>query len=164
MTRRVQKRGEIVSGASMSENLVEVRFKIKKDAEGFPRTRDWEELKCLQEGNTYEIRNVPFYLRDVAYGDHVFVVREPKGYLKFRSVERRGGYSVFQLWLQKKAGNPLYVVKELVDLGLLVEFEGRLIALAVPPERNAEDIYSYIKAGKKSRRWGFQSGFQYEGI
>lgn len=145
----------------MVDKLVKVRFRIKKDADGFPKTRDWEELNCLRKMNSYQVRNVPFYLSDVAFGDEVSVRTSVNGYLEFQSVERRGGYSVFRLLLREKEGNPLYVVRELVDLGLQVEFEARLIAIAAPPAIDADDIYSYIKAGKKSRRWGFQSGYQY---
>ena len=145
----------------MLENLVEVWFKITHDAEGFPKTRDWEGLQCLQMGNVYEVKSVPFYLKEVAYGDRVFVRKTEKGYLEFESVESRGGYSVFRLWLREEE-NPSEVVKELLALGLLVEREGRLIAVAVPPQKNLDHVVSYILAGKDSERWGAQDGFVVE--
>ena len=146
----------------MSEELVKVRFKIKKDADGFPETRDWEDLNCVQNGSVCEVRSIPFYLRDVAYGDKVRVRNEEDGNLEVDSFQSRGGYSVFRLWLRDEKENRLKVVKELVDLGLLVEWDGRLIALAVPPTRNLDEVISYIMAGKASGRWGAQDGFVFE--
>jgi hypothetical protein len=148
--------------APVAEDMVEVWFKIKKDFDGFPKTRDWEGLQCRQKGNIYEVRSVPFYLKEVAYGDRVFVRKNQKGYLEFESVESRGGYSVFRLWLLREEDNALQVVKELVDLGLLVERDGRLIAMSVPPTRNVDQIVSYILAGKASGRWGAQDGYLFE--
>ena len=143
----------------MGKDHVEVWFKIKKDAEGFPKTRDWELLKCIKLGNVYEVASVPLYLRDIAYGDRVSVIKTKEGRLEFQAVERRGGYSVFQLWLRRGQKDVLPTLKELVDLGLLVEWEGRLLAIAVPPEKDLDQIVSYIRAGKKSGRWGVQDGF-----
>lgn len=146
----------------MSEDLVEVWFKIKKDADGFPETRDWELLRCVQVGNVCEVKSVPFYLKEVAYGDHVLVRKSKEGPSEFESVDSRGGYSVFRLLLRKTEENSLEVVKELVDLGLLVEWNGRLIAIAVPPAKNLDQIVSYLLAGKASGRWGVQDGFVFE--
>jgi uncharacterized protein DUF4265 len=143
----------------MPEDQSEVWFRISKDAEGFPETRDWETLRCARNGNVYEVRSIPFYLKEVAYGDRVFVTRSEEGHLEFKSLEGRGGYSVFRLWLLRADENTLRVVKELVDLGLLVEWEGRLIAVAVPPTSDLDRAVSYIQAGKDSGRWGAQDGY-----
>ena len=73
----------------------------------------------------------------------------------------RGGYSVFRLWVREHE-NPLEVVKELLALGVLVEREDRLIAVAVPPQKDLGQVVSYILTGKDSERWGAQDGFVVE--
>src|SRR5258706_182336 len=104
---------------NMDENRVEVWFRIMKDADGFPDHRDWELLKCVEKGNVYEVRSVPFYLNNVAYGDRVFVSMSSEGRLEFQAIESRGGYSVFRLWLGSGGEHVIPVLKELVELGLL---------------------------------------------
>ncbi|HKS96898.1 MAG TPA: DUF4265 domain-containing protein [Terriglobia bacterium] len=147
----------------MPENLIEVWFRVHKDADRFPEHRDWEGLKCSpQGGNVYEVRSVPFYLKEVAYGDRIVADKNEKGWLEFKSIASRGGYSVFRLWLRREDESPLVVVKELVDLGFLVEFERRLIAFAVPPEKNLDEVDSYICGGVECDRWGEQDGFVFE--
>ena len=61
--------------APARENLVvEVVFQIEKDAEGYPKSRNFEALLCKPldaECSLCVVNSVPFYLRNVAYGDTI---------------------------------------------------------------------------------------------
>ncbi len=139
----------------------EIWFRIKKDRDGFPRTRDWEGLRCVKKGSGFQVESIPFYLNNVAFGDIVGAKVSGKGYWEFDSVIERSGYSVFRLLLRTDE-SPTMVVDELLRRGFLVERDDKLIALAVSPSSDLEAAVSYILAGKEQGRWGAQDGFVYE--
>lgn len=45
------------------------------------------------------IVSVPFYLRNVAYGDTISTTDNPAQYLNFKEVVKRGGYSIYRILL-----------------------------------------------------------------
>jgi hypothetical protein len=82
-------------------SVVEVRFEIEKDAEGYPKSRDAEMLLCKPsnpECTTCVVASVPFYLNNVAYGD-IISVESDSGGLQFKKVIKRGKYSVYRIFL-----------------------------------------------------------------
>lgn len=147
--------------SSQESLVVEVRFEIEKDAEGYPTSRDAEALLCKPldpECLQCVVASVPFYLRNVAYGDTIRTQEDQSGRLRFKSVVARGGYSVYRMLLHdptKKAE----AVGKLLDLGVLLEQDGDLIAIAVPPIADTDSIVEYILAGKRAGFWGAQDGF-----
>jgi hypothetical protein len=86
---------------SAQENLVvEVRFEIEKDSYGYPKSRDAELLRCRPltvDCSLCTVENVPFFLRDVAYGDTISTAIDSAGCLKFAAIIKRGGYSVYRI-------------------------------------------------------------------
>jgi len=145
-----------------SANLVvEVRFEIEKDAHGFPQYRDAEALLCKPldaECTVCEVASVPFYLKNVAYGDTIRAIEGSVNLLEFGGVMSRGGYSVYRIllhdWSIKKQ-----TIKDLLALGAVVEHEGRLIAIAVSEVNGAGAVLEYILEGKRQDRWGAQDGY-----
>jgi len=145
--------------------VVEVTFKIDKDADGFPKSRDSEALLCKPldaECSTCIVQSVPFYLRTVAYGDIISTQEDQSGALQFGKIVKRGGYSIYRVLLydisQKDA-----LISRLLDLGALLEQDGSLIALAVLPDANSSAIVDFILEGKQAGFWGAQDGYVFGG-
>src|SRR5579859_4623464 len=106
------------------EQLVtEVLFEIEKDAEGYPKSRDSEALLCrplTPECSMCEIVSVPFYLRNVAYGDIISTNENADGNLEFKDVLKRGGYSVYRVLLRDPhQGDQL--IKQLLHFDVILE-------------------------------------------
>jgi hypothetical protein len=150
---------------SSQENLVvEVRFEIEKDAEGYPKSRDAEALLCRPldpECSQCVVASVPFYLRNVAYGDTISTEENPPGCLQFKEVISRGGYSVYRILLHDSTKKDELITK-LLDLDVLLEQDGDLIAIAVPPTADNDAIVDYIFKGKSAGLWGAQDGYVVE--
>jgi hypothetical protein len=150
-----------------SDAAVEVWFQIEKDADGYPASRDSEGLLCLPldaECTQCRIRSVPFYLKNVAYGDVVKTRENPSGYLEFAEVVKRGGSSVYRLLLHEsaKARKDEYI-KALLDFDVLLEHDGDLIAIAAPPDADSDALVEYILQGKATDAWGAQDGYIFDG-
>lgn len=57
-----------------SDYLVEVWFRIEKDKDGYPKSKDWEQLLAkpvLERDDHFQIESIPFYLKNVSRGDVV---------------------------------------------------------------------------------------------
>ncbi len=150
---------------SSEENLVvEVRFEIEKDAEGYPKSRDYEALLCKplnSDCSVCVVANVPFYLRDVAYGDTIRTKDDSSGSLRFGLIIRRSGYSVYRIFLHD-ATKKENLINQLLDFGALVEQDGDLIAFALPPDANADAVVDRVLEGKHEGWWGAQDGYIHE--
>lgn len=144
--------------------VVEVRFEIEKDAEGYPKSRDAEALLCKPldpECLQCVVASVPFYLRNVAYGDTVSTEENQTGCLQFKEVVARGGYSIYRILLHD-ATKKDELISKLLDLDALLEQDGDLIAIAVPPTANPDAIVDCILKGKRAGFWGAQDGYVVE--
>lgn len=153
-----------MNSSSEGDLVVEVRFEIEKDAEGYPRSRDSEALLCKPidaECKSCVIASVPFYLRNVAYADTIKTREDPPGFLKFGEVAKRGGYSVYRILLHDQ-GKKDELISRLLDFDVLVEQDGNLIAIAVPPNSDSDAIVDYILGGKQRGFWGAQDGYIFE--
>ncbi len=146
--------------------VVEVTFEIEKDAEGFPKSRDFEALLCEPlnpDCSLCKVASVPFYLRNVAYGDTISANDDPSRGLRFSKVLSRGGYSVYRILLHnaKKRDD---LIDKLFEFNGIVEQEGNLIAFALPHTANFDKIVGYILKGKQKGYWGAQDGFIFEPV
>lgn len=141
--------------------MVEVVFQIDKDAGGYPKSRDFEALLCKPlnpECSLCVVNSVPFYLRNVAYGDTIRTKDDASNSLGFEGIVRRGGYSVYRVLLHDTAKKD-DVVNHLLKFDALVEQNGNLIAFAVPPTADSDAIVDYILEGKRKGFWGAQDGY-----
>jgi Domain of unknown function (DUF4265) len=147
-----------------TDYVVEVWFEIEKDSEGYPKSRDFEGLLCKPvdaECSVCIVKSVPFYLRNVAYGDTIRTEDGPDRCLEFHSVMERGGYSVYRVLLHDPARRE-ELVSQLQNFGAVVEQEGNLIALAASSKEKLDQIVDYILEGKAKDWWGAQDGFVFE--
>jgi hypothetical protein len=151
--------------SSQETLFVEVRFEIEKDAEGYPKSRDAEALRCKPlnpECSLCVVASVPFYLHNVAYGDTISTADNLSGGLQFRETVERGGYSTYRILLHDPTKKD-ELIRELLDRGVLLEHEGNLIAIAIPPGADRDAIVSYLLEGKRKGFWGAQDGYVFEG-
>lgn len=137
---------------------IEVWFPIEKDADGYPQSRDWEGLLCVRTGKEYKVQSVPFYLKNVAYGDTVTAQLSSEGYLRFSGVVRRGGFSIYRLLVRNEV-NVDEIIDALVEMDALVERDGNQLAIAAPPGEKQDKIVDFILEGRRTDRWGAQDGY-----
>lgn len=157
-------KSDISEPPMQNDAVVEVRFEIVKDADGYPESRDAEALLCKPldaRCKTCVIQSVPFFLKDVSYGDTIGTTLDSEGCLCFKVLMRRGGYSVYRLFLHDPSHKEV-VIRELLELDVLVESKGNLVAVAVPPTADSDTLVDYILAGKDRGTWGAQDGYIYE--
>lgn len=172
-TSRVQYFGRVLQGIEAEEfaetnkgdpedrywrRLPEVYFRLEKDEDGYP-PKDWEGLKAepTSEPGTYRIKSVPFFVRDVAYEDEVRTGTSEEGYFPvFECASKRSGFSVMRLIIDES--ETLAALTEyFASRGCVVEFKGRLVAIAIP--RSAYDeVSEYVCAGKDLGRWDAEDG------
>lgn len=151
--------------SSVKDNLVvEVWFPIEKDADGYPKSKDSEGLLCKPadaECSICTVASVPFYLRNVAYGDTISTQDNGSGSLGFKEVAKRGGYSVYRILLHESSKKD-ELIEKLLDCGALLEHEGDLIAIAISPNIDSDPLFDYILEGKAKGFWGAQDGYIFE--
>jgi Domain of unknown function (DUF4265) len=143
-----------------SEDLVEVWFRIEKDAEGYPETRTWEGMLSQRSRKGFVLKSVPFYLKNVSRGDTVVAVQDD--FLRFSDVVARGGHNTYRLLMTDDADSEIQrAIADLENLGLTVErSENRiLLAVDVPPAVNQPEIDDYLVEQQELGRWHMQDGF-----
>lgn len=148
---------------------VEIWFRIEKDEEGYPKSKNWEQLLArpvLERDDYFQIESIPFYLKNVSRGDIVkATVRENKEIqegeiFEFDIVVDCGGHNTYRLLLRKKHPNdPVFTTDELLKKGLeLEELNGDFFAVDVPPTVNQQAIDIYLLSECKLGRWEMQDG------
>jgi len=142
-----------------SGSLVEVWFKIEKDADGYPESKSWEGLWAEKVDGAYVLISVPFYLKNVSSGDAVEACE--REFLAFTRVINRGGHNTYRLLIPQESRSKIdETVYELISLGLAVEKEiTMLLAVDVPPSVDQAEIDSFLAEGSEAGRWEMQDGF-----
>ena len=147
--------------SSQESLVVEVAFEIEKDAEGYPKSRNAEALLCKPldtECSLCVVVSVPFYLRNVAYGDTITTEDTASGSLEFKEIVKRGGYNVYRILLHdsKKKDE---LISRLLHFDVIIEQDDNLIAFAVPSTADLDTIVNFILEGKDKGLWGAQDGY-----
>jgi hypothetical protein len=148
---------------------VEIWFRIEKDGEGYPRSKNWEQLLAfpvLERNDYFCIESIPFFIKGISRGDIVHAkvsqneaVQESE-FFEFSSLIEHGGHNTYRLLLREvRPNDPQLTERELLDKGLLLEVEdGDFFAVDVPPTLNQQEIDEYLIAENRSGRWGLQDG------
>lgn len=154
----------------ISDWTVEVWFRIEKDKDGYPRSKNWEQLLAwpvLEKDDYFSIESIPFFVKGISRGDivrakvvHNSDVKDGEFY-EFDGVVDRGGHNTYRLLLrQKRPNDPDSTENELLQKGLAVEVsDGDFFAIDVPPSVNQKEIDDYLIAESKSDRWGLQDAY-----
>jgi hypothetical protein len=155
---------------TVGEYSVEIWFRIEKDRDGYPTSKNWEQLLArplLERDDYFQIESIPFFLKNISRGDIVRAktvtnteIQESEVF-EFDGVLDRGGHNTYRLLLRKKhADDPQFTEKELLGKGLAVEEQyGDFFALDVPPSVDQQAIDAYLVAESESGRWELQDGY-----
>jgi hypothetical protein len=149
---------------------VEIWFRIAKDKQGYPESKNWEQLLArpvLDQDDYFQIESIPFYLKNVSCGDIVRAnivenkeIQEGQAF-EFEEVIDRGGHNTYRLLLRKKhPDDPKFTTDELLKKGLAVEEQfGDFFAIDVPPTVDQPTIDDYLRAERRTGRWEMQDGY-----
>lgn len=139
--------------------LSDIYVRLGKDELGYP-PKDWEQLKGEPTGQpeVFRIKNIPHFARDLALGDEVRVTTSEEGYYPvFKSVVKHSGYSTVRLRISKDEDQDK-LVEHFTALDTMLEFDGRLVALAIPRHR-FDEVSEYVFNEKQNGRWDSEDGF-----
>ncbi len=110
--------------------------------------------------NIYKLKNIPFYVHGVNYGDEVRTeVRE--GIPTFTDVIRRSGHSTYRVFLIENCDDVCFEKywRPLDTLGCRYErATKRLFAIDVPPESDVHAAFRYLEVGETAGIWSFEEG------
>ncbi len=139
---------------------VEVWVRIEKDADGYPKSQDWEDLWAWPlDGGNVRIVSLPFFAKGIAAGDVFTTTQADEGFTMLGSVVDRGGHSTFRIWVSENSSTaPDDVMNALVALGATTELTlDRLIAVDATPTCEPA-IWEYLKGGEDRGMWSLQVG------
>lgn len=150
---------------------VEIWFPVQKDEEGYPKSKNWEQLLArpvLERDDYFQIESVPFFLKNISRGDIVKAntvenkeIQEEGAVFQFDSVVDRGGHNTYRLLLKKKhPDDPGFTTDELLKKGVAVEErDGDFFAVDVSPSIDQKEIDEYLLSESKAGRWEMQDGY-----
>lgn len=155
---------------TIHEWSVEIWFRIEKDEEGYPQSKNWEQLLAwpmLESDRCFSIESIPFFVKGISRGDIINVkvsensdVQEGE-FFEFESIVQRGGHNTYRLLLREKhPEDPERTKKELLAKGLAVEIEDDdFFAVDVPPTVNQKEVDDFLIYESQIGRWGLEDGF-----
>src|SRR5215471_1960284 len=111
-------------------------------------------------GDRYELRNVPFFAKELSFGD-VVAARHLGGRLVINGILRRNGHSTYRLILSDSFDELSFQKWFLPFAAQGCTFEradDRLIAIDVPPGSDVVRVYAELEKGEKLGRWDFEEG------
>lgn len=142
------------------QDFVKILFELEPDAwHGSPT----ETLRAEPVGaRRFKLHNVPFYAREVSFGDVVFGEPEERsGVFVFRGVSIRSGHSTYRI-ITAATAEAREIQKywqALERIGCTYEQgDGRLRAVDVPPGADIYEAYRLLDAGEQAGIWDFEEG------
>ncbi|NMO14677.1 DUF4265 domain-containing protein [Pyxidicoccus fallax] len=142
--------------AAGTNDRVKVIFKLEKDEDDYPPA-DYEGLWARPLGaGLFQLDNVPFFARGVAYGD-VVSASSVEQELRFQEVVRPSGHSTLRLIVHDEEDVP--AVKALLEkLGCSIERSHipGLISVDVPPQVSMAALKPVLDEGEAQERWGYE--------
>lgn len=141
------------------EALPDIYVCLHKDELGYP-PKGWEQLKAEPTDLPDVFRSRVFL---IMHGGWLGKMRSPlknprKGtYPVFQAVAKRSGYSTVRLMIEKDE-NRGKLIDFFTKRDTLLEFDGDLVALAIPRHR-FDEISEYVFNEKQSGRWDSEDGF-----
>jgi hypothetical protein len=143
---------------------VKVRFRVERDSDGWPPVECEGVWAKPCGGAEWELENVPWFARGVAFGDRVLVEADQVGVLWV--TERliwSGRYTVRVIPLGDGASE--HRLQEIIDafVPLGAECEGglpsfKIVALDIPPDARLAEIKTILRRGEADGRWGYEEG------
>src|SRR5436190_18987033 len=101
---------------------VEIWCHLVKDADGYPN-QEWEQLHAFETAGGFRLANVPFFAKELAFGDVVVAHSDDRGRLVFDHALRRSGHSTFRVWLTADSSRRAFeIMGDIRGLGGPTEF------------------------------------------
>jgi uncharacterized protein DUF4265 len=139
----------------------EVWFRIAKKPSGYPESMDWETLAAEPTENGLKLTSIPFYVRNVSWGDVISVADIENDVLEFSGILQRSGHSTLRLLLsENEAGHCEEIVEQLRQRGYLVDNDSEtLLAISIPPSLVLSREIEYLQAERQKGRWEIEAGY-----
>lgn len=142
---------------------VKVVFDLKRGEDWPPVEREGVWAEALGQGE-YRLDNVPWFARNVAYGDRVWAEPDAEGVLKVRErLEWSGRYTIRVIPLGQ--GRPEAQLQDVIEMfsALGAECEGalpafKIVALDIPPTASLGEIKALLIEGEAAGRWSYEEG------
>jgi len=141
---------------SVVERLTKVTFELDRS--------DWHDhttetlWAAFVTDKTYALRNVPFYVFGVSFGD-VVVAELKDGENLFRRIYGRGGHSTYRIFLVGEKSEQRFeeAWEPLRKIGCSYErATDYLVAVDVPPETDIYEAYASLENGLSLGIWDFE--------
>jgi hypothetical protein len=152
-------RGAVVK-SDESKRHVKIIVPLEQDEDGYPPLGS-ERLWALQVGEgRYQLDNIPFFARDLAWGDVVSAVPEEgaeEGVLRYDQVLQPSGHSTFRILVHDET--------QVSELCGLLEHLGcdtershlpRLVAMDIPPSVPLATVRQALSPGVSQERWEYE--------
>ena len=145
---------------SQDESLVKVRFLLPTDIDAWHKV-EVERMWCEERGDgRYALRNSPFYVRGLSFGD-VVEAGELDGALTCLRIVERSGHSTYRIFTNPHATEDQ--IQELLDKlsGLHCNLEKgteRLWAIDVRPEADIHKVHAVLIQAKSDDVAAFEEG------
>lgn len=121
-------------------NHVKVLFEVE-NADG---SVEIESVWAVPVENGYQIDNVPFYAKEVAYNDIVSAEPDGDGMLRFTGLVSASGHSTVRLWFANEA-DVAQVRNAFRGMGCSSELDlSRLVAVDIPLSVPYERVRTYL--------------------
>jgi len=142
----------------MDENMVKITIPLPEDNLAGAATESvWA---SPQEGNTYQIKNVPFYAKGISCED--LVDAEPlENALMFKRVVRHNGHSTYRIYAKSTRQSPevMKVLKSLENMHCEMEpATDKLVGVDVLPEADIYAVYQVLDDAERNGILDFQEG------
>jgi hypothetical protein len=147
-----------------SSERVKVRFRLQRPRDGWPPVESEGVWAKPRGGTEYELDNVPWFARGIAFGDRVRAELDDDGVLWAQErLSWSGRYTVRVIpHGNEPATEQLQaIIDAFSPLG--AECEGglpafKIVALDIPPTARLAEIKSLLVEGEAEGRWGFEEG------
>ena len=121
-------------------NHVKVLFEIENEDGNVEIESVW----AVPVEHGYQIDNIPFYAKEVAYNDIVSAEPDEDGMLRFTGLVRASGHSTIRLWFANEV-DVTSVRDTLRSMGCPSELDlSRLVAVDIPPSIPYDRIRTYL--------------------
>lgn len=152
-------RGAAVTGDN-SQRHVKIIVPLEQDEDGYPPVGS-ERLWALHVGEgRYQIDNIPFFARDLAWGDVVSAVPEEgaeEGVLRYDQVLQSSGHSTFRILVHDETQmSELCGLMERLGCDTERSHLPRLVAIDIPPSVPLAAVRQALSPGVSQERWAYE--------
>jgi hypothetical protein len=142
------------------ERYVKIIVPLEQDEDGYPPVGS-ERLWARQVGEgRYQIENIPFFARELAWGDIVSAGSEEgadEDVLRYQQVLHSSGHSTFRILVHDESQVP-EVCRLLEQMGCSAERSHlpRLVAIDIPPTVSLATVREALAPDRAKERWDYE--------